>query len=125
MIDWKDMPGGRGAGMKRERLIQETGRYVMPRKGLPQEQVDGALCFMNPDPDTVELGCASVKFPRRPFLNPSPNTTARIPEPDLQAEIKSLVSVSPEFVADSSRNYVRLYVRDLQMALRQMMERAP
>jgi hypothetical protein len=45
----------------------------------------------------------------------------RIPKPDLKAEIADLLNESPENVADSSRNYVRLYVRDLQAAVKQMM----
>jgi hypothetical protein len=52
----------------------------------------------------------------------SPMTPARIPEEDLSGELRSLLSIPPESVADASRNCVRLYVRDLQTALRELIE---
>jgi hypothetical protein len=52
----------------------------------------------------------------------SPNTPVSLPADTLQREIYRLLRISPEFVADSSRNYQRLYVRDCHAAIRRLLE---
>jgi hypothetical protein len=53
----------------------------------------------------------------------SPNTPVSLPADTVQREINRLLRISPEYVADSSRNYQRLYVRDCHALIQKLWER--